>query len=684
MSRRTVELDWGKLGEGQGVPGAGFYHFSAVLAHKLDEPGTHEEVDFHDNYISRVLREAEPEFDEEMNHFKKIFLGPKSRKRIAFVRTADVEYMYRAMLHTKGIRDRLKTQDIPTLKTAGELETKLQQFSTSAQGRDVALVYFDPAVVQGSLLSGELDSVLAKSGKPGKLIAFVPPDFSLEKAYRSSDQGASRKPASTVANIGQFMTVSKNNVVFHILGDQLLDGGLENIDWPAEWDNLSDEEWDERHDAQMQSWCSALATLPIEDAREAINNAWELSQDERGRVKAESFTRHLTEAMRGDLDASRGFSVKDTAETLDWLDEEIHPDKNQLIGDENQEYLRHFQAIAGNYRELRGKKKVEAEKLAKDFSRPWHLFIGPPGSGKTVAAESLAKVFGPEYHLVGLNLGDAQEKWVGSTEENLGALFDTILSLRDTVLVMDEFGKIVSNWVGTSSPVKGVIGRIQDYMDDERVKATLRAHNVIVVATTNVDEWRAIVSGGEAVGLGRRFLPKYFEAPQSEAEWAQILQGMLRNTAVGELDLSHLAEVMFFLTSDNEFPPVEFSAAQARDLVSTMKDLVGTGGKVTQAQLDAAVDKIYYMPDVQTVFFSGDAAKHPRSIHPASILRDRGDGDFSGEQQPPPDSDELLEELGFNEEEEEETGRNVEPLSGLEWALSEEEDEEEYTRKIEL
>ncbi|WP_026072299.1 ATP-binding protein [Nodosilinea nodulosa] len=63
------------------------------------------------------------------------------------------------------------------------------------------------------------------------------------------------------------------------------------------------------------------------------------------------------------------------------------------------------------------------------------LFAGPPGTGKTMAAEALANQLGlPMYRI---DLSQVVNKYIGETEKNLKRLFDTA-DISDTVLFFDE------------------------------------------------------------------------------------------------------------------------------------------------------------------------------------------------------------------------------------------------------
>ena len=70
------------------------------------------------------------------------------------------------------------------------------------------------------------------------------------------------------------------------------------------------------------------------------------------------------------------------------------------------------------------------------------LFVGPSGTGKTLAAESLAKDLGTSVQR--MNLGKISQQYIGETEKNLARFLDVARTKR-AVLLFDEadalFGK---------------------------------------------------------------------------------------------------------------------------------------------------------------------------------------------------------------------------------------------------
>ena len=70
------------------------------------------------------------------------------------------------------------------------------------------------------------------------------------------------------------------------------------------------------------------------------------------------------------------------------------------------------------------------------------LFVGPSGTGKTIAAQSLAKDLGTNVQRI--NLGRISQQYIGETEKNLARTFDAAAK-KGAVLLFDEadalFGK---------------------------------------------------------------------------------------------------------------------------------------------------------------------------------------------------------------------------------------------------
>src|SRR2546428_8214005 len=77
------------------------------------------------------------------------------------------------------------------------------------------------------------------------------------------------------------------------------------------------------------------------------------------------------------------------------------------------------------------------------------LFAGPPGTGKTMAAEAIASELGRPLHVV--NYAQLENMWVGETEKNIEHVFHSALE-AGAVLFFDEADAGVQPRGGTSTP----------------------------------------------------------------------------------------------------------------------------------------------------------------------------------------------------------------------------------------
>lgn len=110
------------------------------------------------------------------------------------------------------------------------------------------------------------------------------------------------------------------------------------------------------------------------------------------------------------------------------------------------------------------------------------LFMGPPGTGKTIMAEALAKESG--FNMV--KLGSIKEMWVGSSERNMAKFIEGIISLNPVLVFIDEIDQIIGGRVefsGDSGVTRTIFGKLLEVMSD----TTLRGKIVWVGATNRPD-----------------------------------------------------------------------------------------------------------------------------------------------------------------------------------------------------
>ncbi len=111
------------------------------------------------------------------------------------------------------------------------------------------------------------------------------------------------------------------------------------------------------------------------------------------------------------------------------------------------------------------------------------LLAGPPGTGKTRFVEAAAKELG--YNAILLRMSNILGGVVGTSEQNLQAIFDLVLALAPTFMFIDEIDQSLGQRGHNSgSPVAGnLFGALLQFMGDERLRG-----QVIVVAATNHPE----------------------------------------------------------------------------------------------------------------------------------------------------------------------------------------------------
>src|SRR2546422_6603064 len=93
------------------------------------------------------------------------------------------------------------------------------------------------------------------------------------------------------------------------------------------------------------------------------------------------------------------------------------------------------------------------------------LFAGPPGTGKTMAAEAIASELGRPLHVV--NYAQLENMWVGETEKNIEHVFHTALEAGAVLFFYEadagvpRRGVLAEPWVNRDVDV--VVGQMERY-----------------------------------------------------------------------------------------------------------------------------------------------------------------------------------------------------------------------------
>ncbi|MDW3179765.1 MAG: AAA family ATPase [Acidimicrobiia bacterium] len=161
------------------------------------------------------------------------------------------------------------------------------------------------------------------------------------------------------------------------------------------------------------------------------------------------------------------------------------------------------------------------------------LLWGPPGCGKTFLARATAGEMGANFYNVGL--ADVLDMWIGASERNLAAVFETARRNAPCVLFFDEIDALGQkrSHLKHAASLRGVVNQLLSELDgvaDDN-------DGVFTLAATNhpwdVDE--ALLRPGR---FDRRLLVL---PPDAEARWS-ILTFHLQDRPTTDVDLSAIIE----------------------------------------------------------------------------------------------------------------------------------------------
>jgi AAA+ superfamily predicted ATPase len=162
------------------------------------------------------------------------------------------------------------------------------------------------------------------------------------------------------------------------------------------------------------------------------------------------------------------------------------------------------------------------------------LLWGPPGCGKTLIARALAGELGASFYEIGLS--DVLDMWIGSSERNLRAIFDTARRNRPCLLFFDEMdalGQKRTHLRGGGSSMRGVVNQLLAELDG----ASTDNEGVFVLAASN-HPWdidSALLRPGR---FDRTVLVPPPDQPAREA----ILRFHLRGRPTERLNLAKIAK----------------------------------------------------------------------------------------------------------------------------------------------
>lgn len=227
---------------------------------------------------------------------------------------------------------------------------------------------------------------------------------------------------------------------------------------------------------------------------------------------------------------------------------------------------------------IRHRETVFGDWGGRAMGGPVALFSGPPGTGKTFAAEAMAARLG--WPLFRVDLGRLVSKYVGETEQNLNRLFDAVCGRR-AILLFDEADSLF----GRRGEVTDARDRYAN-MEVSHLLSRIERHQGPCILTTNLRQqvdpafsrrFQSVIEfprpdRDARVGLWRGALPP--RAPLADgvdcevlAEAVALTGGQIRNAAThaaflaagagGPLGMAELARAVWqeLAKDGRETPP---------------------------------------------------------------------------------------------------------------------------------
>lgn len=186
--------------------------------------------------------------------------------------------------------------------------------------------------------------------------------------------------------------------------------------------------------------------------------------------------------------AASGLSLKDLKDVSGL--EQLFAIKRKILGEEYGDLLEimqtknGFESIGGLEKPIAKLKEVaQAMREGKTSLAPQGiLFMGPPGTGKTVLAEAFAKEAGLNF----VKPLDIKSMWVGESERRMSRFLNALKDLAPVVVFIDEFDQNQGQrggFDGDSGTSRGLFKKMLEIMSD----TSLRGKILWIMATNRPD-----------------------------------------------------------------------------------------------------------------------------------------------------------------------------------------------------
>jgi transitional endoplasmic reticulum ATPase len=248
-----------------------------------------------------------------------------------------------------------------------------------------------------------------------------------------------------------------------------------------------------------------------------------------------------------------------------------------------------YQSLKDRLREVIQSLMNPSDELVRSSIPMGILLIGPPGTGKSIIAESLAG----ESNISMAKLGDFRGMYVGQSESNLSRIFSLIESLHPVIVFIDEIDQALGKR-GAASGDGGVdsriFGKFLEFMSN-----TEHRGKILWVGASNFPD--KIDPAMKRAGRFDLILPVLLPDDESRENIIKILlNSTLQNTdkiqnSLSETDYKHIAK----LTAD--FSGAELQAVVGETMRRLIKEFLQNKQKLNlNLQLFEKILKVYKPP----------------------------------------------------------------------------------------